>query len=288
MKTGPECAECLGKLALHLADEAATGRPDLLAPARYAAQKALAERYREGRTVPTRVATRLFRRVVEATGVVDPFSHQKEREHQRAVIAASRLALRLGGSLGELVALSLAGNRIDFFREIGEVEAEWLGASSALSHDDTPALLAEVEAGAPLLILADNAGEISFDLPLLNALRERGLEVAYAVKGKPSQNDLTAADLVKFGIEVENLVDTGTDWIGCDLKAVGADFLAAWERAGVVLAKGMANLETLTEYPDELAKKRVFFGLVVKCAPVADYLNLPLGHPALIDARRLG
>lgn len=287
MKTGPECAECLGKLALHIAEEAAIGRPELLEAAREAAQKTLIERYREGKTVPTRVATRLFRRVVEATGVADPFSHQKEREHARALTAARHLATRLGGGLEELVALSLAGNRIDFFREIEEVEAEWREAGTALSHDDTPALLTEILSGATLLILADNAGEISFDLPLLNELRARGIEVSYAVKGRPSQNDLTRADLSKFGIEVQNLVDTGTDWIGCDLKAVGGDFRAAWARAGVVLAKGMANLETLTEYPDELRKKRVFFGLVVKCAPVAHYLGLPLGRPALIDARRL-
>lgn len=287
MKTGPECAACLGILAERIAKVTAQTAPSLHGPSLKLANEVLTARNLLGRTVPTRIATRMLRAVKELSGNPDPFSLAKEAEFLGGQSAAQRLRPLFGSDVASLLALSALGNQIDFFRELSDVEKLWDKANSAPSLDDTPRFTELLQKPANLLFLADNTGEVPFDLPLLEKLSSLGHSVTYAVKGKPSQNDITAADLKRFGIAFPHIVDTGTDWVGCEFKAVGKGFRSAWERCDLVLSKGMANLETITEYPEMLETKRVFFALMVKCAPVAAFLGLPLGRPAILDGARL-
>lgn len=287
MKAGAECGGCLAGLAEKIALASSGGDASLFLPAKSAAERALRDTFREGESVPTRIATGMLRAVSSVTGKVDLFHEAKLAEYERGRVAAKTIKEHLGDDLAALCALAAAGNRLDFFRDLALVEKEWRSSEHGLVVDDSAAFALELEAGGPLLFLADNAGELPFDLPLLHALRARGIETVYAVKGLPSQNDLTREDMRRFSVSEEGVVDTGTDWVGCELAETGEEFKHAWARSRVVFSKGMANLETLTEYPEALCAKRVFFALVAKCAPVAALLGAEQGGAVIFDGRRL-
>ncbi len=53
-----------------------------------------------------------------------------------------------------------------------------------------------------VLYLADNAGEVFFDLPLVRWMRQWA-SVAYVVKAAPVQNDVTLEDVRRTGLEAE-------------------------------------------------------------------------------------
>lgn len=287
MKAGEECGECLKGLAGRIARAAGNGDLEVSSTSHAAAQAVYESNFAPGASVPTRIATLMLRAAQSASGNFDPFEEAKTFEYARGLEAARRLRPLFGNSLSELCALAAAGNRIDFFRDMEEVEREWRNGDHSLTVDDTAALEAELALGGPLLYLADNAGELSFDLPLLEELRSRGVVTTYAVKGRPSQNDITASDMIRFGCHSGETTDTGTDWVGTELSETGEAFNRHWEQARIVISKGMANLETLTEYPDRLCQKRVFFSLVAKCRPVAALLGVQTGQAVAFDARRL-
>jgi hypothetical protein len=122
--------------------------------------------------------------------------------------------------------------------------------------------------------LADNAGEVFFDLPLVKRL-EGYAPVTYVVKKSPVQNDITLSDLKKFGLDKElpGVITTGTDTPGVDMAMASDEFKSEFEAADLVLAKGMGYWETLSELKP-LGK--VFHLLRAKCKPVADSLGVEL------------
>ena len=125
-----------------------------------------------------------------------------------------------------------------------------------------------------MLYLADNTGEMFFDMPLLNLMRRYGRAI-YVVKKAPVQNDATRAEIARAGLDQEagEVMTTGTATAGIDFRQASEEFKTAFARADFILAKGMGYYETLEELP---AEGRLFFGLKAKCGPVATTLNVPL------------
>jgi uncharacterized protein with ATP-grasp and redox domains len=140
--------------------------------------------------------------------------------------------------------------------------------------DDFHLLEAKLEYATKALYLADNAGEVFFDLPLLSYLR-RFAYVPYVVKESPVQNDITPDDIKKAGIvdEVGEMMTTGTATPGIDFTMASEEFKQEFATADLVFAKGMGYYETLSELP---AEGKVFYCLKAKCSPVASSLGVPL------------
>ncbi len=293
MKAQIECEECLHGLGRRMAKAACEKDKASYGATLEVAAAVVGREFILGRSVPTRVATSMFRAVVCQSNNPDPFARLKAEEYERGVAAAERLKRGVGDSIGELLLMSATGNRLDFFRDLAEVEAEWAQGAKPPAVDDRERLVAKLAAGSRVLILADNVGEYPFDEPLMEGLRRLGAEVVYAVKGKVSQNDLCIDDLETLGLTVEGvegvegIIDTGTDWVGCELSEVSREFRDEWESADLVISKGMANMETLTEYPHELRGREVFFVLVAKCEPVARMLGVKVGALVLAHADRV-
>lgn len=281
MKACPECRGCLEGLARLTAGAACPADADLRRRVEAGGVALVRESFRAGHTVPPRLATEFQREIRRACGVRDPFERRKGEEFAAGRRAAALLAPDPGASLGTVLRHSVLGNQLDFFRPLDEVAALWGGAGPELGAGAVEAFSDRLSGARAVLVLTDNAGELPFDLPLLSHLAARGLRVRCAVKGGPSQNDATRADVHRFGLELPGLVDTGTDAVGCELSAAGGELLQAWDEADVVLAKGMANYETLSEYPEALAAKAVHFLLVAKCPPVAASLGVAVGTAVL-------
>jgi uncharacterized protein with ATP-grasp and redox domains len=107
-------------------------------------------------------------------------------------------------------------------------------------------------------------------------MKNMGLAVTYVVKSAPVINDATMEDVVFAGMDklADEVLTTGTDAVGLQLKEVSPEFLKAYDAAKLVFAKGMGYAETLTEY--EL-KKPHFLMFRTKCQPVANYFCVPRG-----------
>lgn len=279
MHLEPECLPCLRRL-VELTVTLATPEPELRRRA-YEAARALVEAEAAPGAIPALIANRFHRLIRDLSGNADPFLPRKRVE--TALLA--RLARQVipnppPPELGALLTLAALGNALDFFRPEAEVASEILKPPAfAVWHFQ--ALEAVLTKGPGLMLyLADNAGEQHFDLPLVQALRSRGWEVIYVVKGGPVQNDLTRSDLCASGLAaaLAPVADTGAQTVGLVLAECSPEFRELYARARLILAKGMGHFETLGHLPDP----RLFFLLQAKCAPVAGALGVPPGSFVLL------
>jgi hypothetical protein len=96
------------------------------------------------------------------------------------------------------------------------------------------------------------------------------------VKSAPVINDATMVDVTFAGMDklADEVITTGADAVGLQLKEVSQEFLKVYDAAELVFAKGMGYAETLTEYK---LKKPHFLMLRSKCTPVANYFCVPRG-----------
>jgi hypothetical protein len=124
------------------------------------------------------------------------------------------------------------------------------------------------------LYLADNAGELFFDMPLVQWMKQSA-QVIYVVKPSPVQNDLTLEDVKRSGLEAEfgRVMSTGVASPGIVFSLASAQFKREFESADLIFAKGMGHYEALSELSPE---GRFFYCLKAKCQPVADSLGVPI------------
>ena len=72
------------------------------------------------------------------------------------------------------------------------------------------------------------------------------------------------------------LIDTGTDAPGTILGQCSAAFREVYDSADVIVAKGQANYETLSE-----EQRGIFFMLQLKCPVIARDVGAPVGSIVL-------
>ncbi len=147
-------------------------------------------------------------------------------------------------------------------------------AAKDLVVDDVNKAYALAQKADKILYLADNAGEIVFDTILVEQLKNMGLYVIYVVKSGPVINDATMDDVAFSGMDkmADEVLTTGADAVGLQLKLVSPEFLGVYKQAKLVFAKGMGYAETLTEYA---LNKPHFLMFRTKCTPVANYFCVP-------------
>ena len=183
------------------------------------------------------------------------------------------LRSRYTGNLRGCLKLAAAANVIDFFREPGSIKDDIRKAVN-FALDDSERLEARLREADKVLYMADNAGELYFDLPLVNWMRQFA-QVTYVVKPSPVQNDLTLEDMRRSGMEGEfgDVISTGIASPGVVFSLASLWFQQEFESADLIFAKGMGHYEALSEL---VPKGRFFYCLMTKCQPVADSLGVPI------------
>ena len=286
MKLTPDCYECLHRLICQAAD-LATGDALLKRKATEEATRILEEEFSYSQ-LSIVIATRIHRVVKEVTGNPDPYRAMKEREMTLArelypevssrTEAGSRMRRRKQSSLHEdelrdCLHLAAAGNAIDFFRELDAIKED-IRKPVSFAIDDSEHLVTKLGKANRVLYLADNAGEIYFDLPLVKRMMEIS-RVTYVVKPAPVQDDLTLEDVRGTGLECEfgRVMSTGTASPGIVFSLASAQFKREFESADLIFAKGMGHYEALSELAPE---GRFFHCLRAKCKPVARSIGVPL------------
>ena len=136
-----------------------------------------------------------------------------------------------------------------------------------LAIDDSHALMKDISNAGTLLYLGDNCGEICMDKILLKKIKELNpnVKLQFGVRGKPVVNDSISEDAYSVGIdEYAEVVDNGDGSLGTVLNRTSPAFQEVYKKADVVIAKGQANYECLSE-----ENKNIYFLLMTKCDVIA-------------------
>ena len=286
MKISPECYQCLQRL-IHQAATLATDNNLLKQKAIEEALRILDDEFSYDQ-ISIVIATKIHQVIKEITHNLDPYRVMKEKEmaiarelYPELSLRAEAASRRRGRKRSNLykddfegcLKLATAANAIDFFREPGIIKED-MRKSISFTIDDSQRFEAKLRKTSKVLYLADNAGEVYFDLPLVKKMRQFA-DVIYVVKPLPVQNDATLEDISNAGLESDfgKVITTGVASPGIVFTLVSAQFKQEFESADLIFAKGMGHYEALSELPSQ---EKFFYCLMAKCKPVADSLGVPL------------
>ncbi len=182
---------------------------------------------------------------------------------------------------------AVLGNYLDFSALQGQVSFEKLETmldeafSLDLDRGVYANFCAELEQGKKLLYLTDNAGEIGFDRIFAEEIAKRWphLEIVFCVRGAICLNDATRADAAAMGIPFP-VIDNGNRVPGTQIDLLSDEAREALNTADVILAKGMANCETMHG-----CGYNVYYAFLVKCQRFVTRFQKPMLTPMLVKER---
>jgi uncharacterized protein with ATP-grasp and redox domains len=224
------------------------------------------------------IASRIHRHACNRVGNHDPFQDLKAKGNAQALIVCRSVRGTLVSFRNRVLA-SVIANTFDYGVQGHTVSGDFADFfkrefSGGLSIDDTDAILRHA---VRVVYLTDNCGEIVFDRLVVDFLKAQGSSVTIAVRDSPILNDATMEDAIAlgFGRSADRLTTTGGGAeIGLDRKKMPRDLTDAIDHCTLIIAKGMANYESLSMYG---GLPPVAYLMAVKCQPVADDVGVPVG-----------
>ncbi|MCX7856405.1 MAG: ARMT1-like domain-containing protein [Deltaproteobacteria bacterium] len=263
MKIGKSCPSCLKRLLYRVSDL-------LRVSEEYIAEfEELIDRNLKPDVTPPAVANRLLRAIKERLKIEDPFESVKFLELKRAMEAYEKIKDKTPDGLTEALKFSAIGNGSDFFLN-GEFSSDGIHFFA-----DMEKIEAGLSQSRSVLIIGDNISDFIFDLILIDYLENNDKKVHYLIREKPVQNDLSMVDVKKYQLTrfFKNFLSTGTDEVGLKKEDINGPLKEFWEGNSFIIAKGMGNYETLTEF----AKRPITYVMKVKCEEVSRSTGYPMG-----------
>lgn len=234
---------------------------------------------------PPELAYPLYSLVIKISQNKDPYADIKREHIKKAKKLIKRFLKREHEDmLLDYVKLSIIGNAIDLGSTVESIDIkdEMLDISESKFHlEKLEDFRKEIRKAKRVCFISDNAGETVFDKPLVDLLMKYGKEVVYAVKSYPIINDATYKDAVTSGINCE-ISKTGSPISGTILRTCSDEFLKLLGTSDIIIAKGQANFETLSQ--EELP---IFFLLKVKCLPISKETGFEIGSLLLLKSSYL-
>ena len=290
MKIKPECAICIIRQVVDAVNEITKDEKEQFRLIKNT-MNVIKDVYGED-AVPAWMGTVVHRYLKRISGNDDPYKKLKEKANKIALQYFDRVRemCNVDDELERLkmkVLATIAGNVIDYGAYSTGIDVEKLikdTLNGELKIDNSKELLNDLKNKdiKKILYICDNAGEIIFDRILMEEIKKYDKEVVAVVKGKPILNDATLEDAKIAKIdEIAKVITTGSDIIGIILEECSEEFLKEFESADLIIAKGMGNYESLTEY-DGRIDKPVYYILKAKCKPVAENIGVEVGDNVLL------
>lgn len=278
MEMDPQCVPCLIRRVLFEAEQAGGGRRSVDAVC--TASRTLGRLFGPGVCSAT-VATEVHRDVYGVIGSKDPYARLKKKSNQVALSIypyAEGFVARSRDRLRDAFLCSVVGNVLDFGILTGYDEPSKLAhefrnlLDEGLGHDDTQKIKKLLQKANRVVYLADNCGEIVLDRLALKELKKSEVDLTLVVKEEPILTDATIRDIKGLGIEkiVDRVTEAPGFAVGIDLGSLKGPFGTLLKEADLIIAKGMANFESLSE--TNLAP--IAYLLRTKCEPVSDAMGL--------------
>ena len=296
MRACLDCLPCLARNATELARRSARGDVALEGRIAAAGMRILGAAAEAGYPLPPPCyARQLIDNALEMCGgaVPDPWAEEKRKSTELAL----KLMERLGGTRScasvmvaqerdppemsefeKRLRLAIAGNILDFsiYADLDIAAAMETMAEAFTKPIDTAAvaeLKRRMDAAKSILWIFDNCGEAVFDRMLIEPYRDK---ITLAVRGKPAFNDMTRAELEPSGLLPPDFAKCGGKIVSNDDgvpgvvdETCGEEFRAAFSSADLIIAKGQANFETMSERTD----KPIAFLFLAKCSVVCSAIG---------------
>ena len=275
MKIHPRCAPCL---LSRVQFEAELSTKDIaLQKKTVLAGIEVLRKYLVDGAPATHLSTKIHREAYRVLGDIDPYREKKQHSN---VAAKNLLPLARGfvaekDSFRRAVLVAIVGNSFDF--GVLGFDADKATAKETmlrqfehgLDVDDSDRMKSML---GNVVYLADNCGEIVFDTLLFEEIRKLGGKITLVVRGAPILNDVTMKEVLELGLDrkVDRVLTTGSNAIGVCLKEAPPGLVEALGSASLIISKGMANYETMSEYDF----KPIAYLLKTKCESVAEAMGL--------------
>jgi len=235
-------------------------------------------RLRTGTLSHPQIASAMHRRAYELLGSGDPFRELKEQGNREALEVCRRVRGRLH-SFRDYVLASVIGNTYDYGVKGHTVTGDFLSYfdrefSAGLTIDHTDEMEKRLDR---VVYITDNCGEIVFDRLLIEHLARQGSSLTVAVRESPILNDATMEEALALHLDrfAKTVTTTGCGCeIGVRLDCMPLDLERAFWDCTLVISKGMANYESLSEYE---GLPPVAYLMAAKCEPIADEVGVVRG-----------
>jgi len=275
LKTHPRCAPCL---LSRVQFEAELSTKDLALQKKVIlAGIEVLRKYMADGAPATHLSTKIHREAYKVLGDIDPYFEKKKESNVAALklLPFARDFVREKDSFRGAVLAAIIGNSFDF--GVLGFDADKATAKDmmhkqfehGLDVDDSDKIKKML---SNVVYLADNCGEIVFDTLLFEEIKKLGGKITLVVRGAPILNDVTMTELKELGIDkkVDRVLTTGSNAIGVCIKEAPPELVEALNGASLIISKGMANYETMSEYDF----KPIAYFLKTKCESVAEALGI--------------
>lgn len=286
MKTYLDCMPCFAQQALD-AVSMATDDPDLRLRVMHQVLRAMSDFPLD--SSPLQMAARIHNLIRQETGDPDPYIEVKERANAAALEMMPRLLERVTRSADPFetaLRMAIAGNIMDWGARHHTQLSDQVVEETIEQTLEAPIrgcsveeFRQELQAAGAVLYLADNAGEIVFDSLFISFVPCKNITVA--VKGGPTINDATMADAEQIGLSAQvRVLSTGSDMPGTVLDDCSDEFREQFGSADLIIAKGQANYEALSE-----REGPIYLLLKAKCPVIARDIGCEVGDTLLLGPR---
>ena len=284
MKIDARCPHCLLS-RVHYEAGLSTDDEQLIHKTVMAGVDVLKDTYKPG--IPAGlVSTAIHRKAYAVLNDPDPYLELKQLSNKVAneVLPIAKKRIYEGEpEIGEIfrraVLASVIGNYFDFgvmgFDVAPDVFDETFTElfRHGLDVDDTPKMLDMLD---NVVYVVDNCGEILLDMLVFDIIKKMGGNITLVVRGAPILTDVTMDDVREFEIDkrVDRVLTTGSDAIGVCFDDASEELMEAFDDASLIISKGMANYETLSERNFG----PIAYMLRTKCESVAEDMGLKMGY----------
>ncbi|KXS42576.1 DUF89 family protein [Methanolobus zinderi] len=283
MKVHPRCTYCLLS-RVHMEAELSTDDVELMHEAVRGGIEVLNSIYTPDMPAAA-LSTPMHRKAYEILNDNDPYREKKELSSKVAERFLPTIRSYVFDGDGDDIATfkravlaAVIGNYFDYGVMGLEVPIDVFDETfrehfkRGLDIDDTDRMLDKLD---NVLYLADNCGEILIDTLVFEMIRKMGGKITLVVRGAPILNDVTMEEIEQFGIEdkVDRVLTTGSNAIGVCFDEAPEELKEALDNASLIISKGMANYETLSEEN----YRPIVYMLKVKCDPVGEDIGAPMG-----------
>lgn len=218
----------------------------------------------------------------------DPYRELKKKSNELAKTIWNEIKKEIDLNLNEyntfrkIILSAAVANSVEWFISgydfsVESFKKDLNQSESKISIDDTINLWEDIKKAKKILYILDNAGEAVVDLDVVGYLKKLNKNIIVAARESPVLNDITIKEAIELGFDsvADKVIPVGW-FIGVHLDKEGLNplFTENFNKANVVIAKGMGAYESLSEYTFD---KPVYVVLKAKCNPVANHLGVPRG-----------
>ena len=271
MKINEQCLPCLVNQAIKTANLTnAQNREEL-----YKKIFALLSQLDFSKTNPE-IVGESYRLIKQHIGCDDPYKETKTYYNQFFLANIDSYDEKIH-SIEDAVKYAIVANIIDFNPVHSNVDEDIRNFFSNIDNlefaiNDIDLLLDDIQKAKSILYVGDNCGEICFDKLLIKRMKNINpqCQIYFGVRGEAVVNDNTEEDAYFVGMdEYAAIVSNGDYSLGTIISRTSPEFREIYRNADVVIAKGQANYESLSE-----EEKNIYFLLMAKCKVIAECIGV--------------